>query len=91
MKLEGVREDVLCIVFNHVYENDWTRECSFTVDLSQREYKGNKQSILMLIAVIECKPPLNNLSELVQELNETREFYEFLKRMRQAFKKQSLK
>ena len=40
MKLEGVKEDVLRIVFSHVYESDWTRECSFIVDLSERDYKG---------------------------------------------------
>lgn len=40
MKLEGVKEDILRIVFSHVYESDWTRECSFTVDLSERDYKG---------------------------------------------------
>jgi hypothetical protein len=34
---------------------------------------------------------LNNLNELVQRLNETREFFEFLKWMRAAFKQQFMK
>ena len=40
MKLEGVREDVLRIIYTHVYETDWTKECTFIVDLSERDYKG---------------------------------------------------
>jgi len=44
MKLEGVREDVLRIVYSHIYENDWMRECSFTIDLSERDYKGAASS-----------------------------------------------
>jgi hypothetical protein len=44
-----------------------------------------------LTSVIECKPSLSQLDELVQKLNRTREFFEFLKWMRQAFKEQSLK
>ena len=80
------------IVYSHVYESDWTRECSFTIDLSQRDYKGKTHSLFKLSAsVIECKPMLNTLNGLVEQLNESREFYEFLKRMREAFKQQSLK
>lgn len=41
MKVEGVKEDVLRIVFTHIYENDWGKECSFTIDLSERNYKGD--------------------------------------------------
>jgi Chromosome segregation protein Spc25 len=40
MKIEGVKEDILRIVYNHVYESDWMRECSFTIDLTERNYKG---------------------------------------------------
>jgi len=49
MKLEGVKEDILRIVFSHVYESDWTRECSFTVDLSERDYKGIIYPILLML------------------------------------------
>jgi len=49
MKLEGVKEDILRIVFSHVYESDWTRECSFTVDLSERDYKGTVHSSYLLM------------------------------------------
>jgi Chromosome segregation protein Spc25 len=40
MKLEGVKEDVLRISFTYINETDWTTECSFIVDLSERDYKG---------------------------------------------------
>jgi kinetochore protein Spc25, fungi type len=91
MKLEGVKEDVLRIVFTHVYETDWTRECSFTVDLSERDYKGIYYLNRTNLVVIECKPILKNLDDLVRKLNESREFFEFLKWMRQAFKQNALK
>jgi kinetochore protein Spc25, fungi type len=40
MKIEGVKEDVLRIVYSHISETDWMREYSFTVDLSERDYRG---------------------------------------------------
>jgi hypothetical protein len=40
MKIEGVREDILRVVYSHISETDWMREYSFTVDLSERDYKG---------------------------------------------------
>jgi hypothetical protein len=43
------------------------------------------------LEVIECKPMLKNIDDLVQNLNESREFFEFLKWMRQAFKQNALK
>jgi hypothetical protein len=43
------------------------------------------------LEVIECKPMLKSLDDLVQKLNESREFFEFLKWMRQAFKQNALK
>jgi kinetochore protein Spc25, fungi type len=91
MKLEGVREDVLRIVYSHIYENDWMRECSFTIDLSERDYKGAASTDGWLTVVIDCKPTLNSLDTLVHRLNESREFFEFLKWMRQAFKQQASK
>ena len=41
--------------------------------------------------VVECKPLLKNLDDLVQKLNESREFFEFLKWMREAFKQHALR
>lgn len=92
MKLEGVKDDVIRIVYNHVNESDWMREYSFTINLTERDYKGGGfHSSTANSIVIECRPMLSNLDELVRQLNETREFFEFLKWMRQAFKRQSMK
>jgi kinetochore protein Spc25 len=91
MKIEGVKEDVLRIVYSHISETDWMREYSLTIDLSERDYKGATRPNCSLTLVIECKPSISQLDELVQKLNRTREFFEFLKWMRQAFKEQSSK
>lgn len=91
MKIEGVKADILRIVYNHISETDWMREYSFTVDLSERDYKGTAMLKYSLTVVLECKPSLPQIDELVQKLNRSREFFEFLKWMRQAFKQQSLK
>lgn len=40
---------------------------------------------LIDVTVMECVPQLPNLQELVSKLNEHRDFYVFLKEMRQAF------
>jgi kinetochore protein Spc25, fungi type len=42
MKLEGVKEDVIRIVYSHVNESDWMREYSFTINLAERDYKGTR-------------------------------------------------
>lgn len=47
MKLQGVKDDVLRIAYSHIYESDWNRECSFTIDLTEREYKGDLYSLLV--------------------------------------------
>jgi len=93
MKIEGVKEDVLRVVFNHINENDWMRECSFTIDLADRDYKGivRLEKLRSNFQVLDCKPMLPNLSDLVNRLNETREFFDFLKWMRKGFKQQALR
>ncbi|KAG5520013.1 hypothetical protein PMAC_001089 [Pneumocystis sp. 'macacae'] len=76
MKIEGVKDDFLKIVFTHIDENDWMREFYFIIDLSKRDYE-----------VIECLPSLTTINEIVSKLNQSRDFFEFLKDMRKAFKK----
>ncbi|KAH7330641.1 chromosome segregation protein Spc25-domain-containing protein [Rhizoctonia solani] len=72
--VESVQRDVLCIKFTHIDASDWTREFSFVVDLSERTYK-----------VTTSTPLLPQMSGLVEWLNETREFYWFVKKVRMAF------
>ncbi|CAE6506789.1 unnamed protein product [Rhizoctonia solani] len=72
--VESVQRDVLRIIFTHIDESDWAREFSFVVDLSERTYK-----------VTTSVPLLPQMSGLVEWLNETREFYWFVKKVRMAF------
>ncbi|KAK3827433.1 MAG: chromosome segregation protein Spc25-domain-containing protein [Benniella sp.] len=75
LRIVGVQEDQIGFVFTRINELDWEQECSITVDVSQHEY-----------AVAECSPILPGLSSLVRYLNDTRDFYGFIKRVRKAFK-----
>ena len=40
MKIQGVRPDLLRVVFTHINEDDWDQMFTFDVDLSLRDYKG---------------------------------------------------
>ncbi|QSL66040.1 hypothetical protein MERGE_003177 [Pneumocystis wakefieldiae] len=76
MKIKGVKDDFLKIIFTHIDENDWLKEFYFIINLSKREYE-----------VTECSPSLAMVHEIVSKLNNSRDFFEFLKDMRKAFKK----
>ncbi|EMR09120.1 hypothetical protein PNEG_02463 [Pneumocystis murina B123] len=76
MKIKGVKDDFLKIIFTHIDENDWMKEFYFIINLSKREYE-----------VTECSPALATVHEIVSKLNSSRDFFEFLKNMRKAFKK----
>jgi kinetochore protein Spc25 len=43
MRIDGVKEDLLRICFTRIDENDWDREFSFVVDLSDRDYNGKQR------------------------------------------------
>ncbi|KAL1917888.1 uncharacterized protein VTP21DRAFT_3722 [Calcarisporiella thermophila] len=75
MKIHSVKSNWLKFVFTHINEKNWDKEYSFTVDVSERVYK-----------VPKCNPQIENINELVAWLNETRDFFGFLKRIRKAFK-----
>lgn len=72
--VEGVERDILKIKFTHLDEMNPAREFSFVIDLSERRYKVSTSS-----------PLLPQMSALVEWLNETREFYWFVKKVRKAF------
>ncbi|KTW26748.1 hypothetical protein T552_02752 [Pneumocystis carinii B80] len=76
MKIKGVKDDFLKIIFTHIDENDWMKEFYFIINLSKREYE-----------VTECSPALATVHEIVSKLNTCRDFFGFLKDMRKAFKK----
>jgi len=50
------------------------RPCGFVVDVSQDQYR-----------VLHCEPMIPDMQTLVQELNQHRDFYRFLKICRQSF------
>ncbi|GJJ68905.1 kinetochore protein Spc25, fungi type [Entomortierella parvispora] len=74
MRIVGVKEDHIAFVFTRINERDWEQEFSFTIDVSNVDY-----------AVYDCSPLLPDLESLVRYLNDTRDFYGFLKKARKAF------
>ena len=40
--------DVISFIFSHIDENNWTREFKFTVDVTEREYKGKEYSYVII-------------------------------------------
>ncbi|KAF9904317.1 kinetochore-associated Ndc80 complex subunit spc25 [Linnemannia zychae] len=75
MRIIGVKVDHIGFVFTRISEQDWEREYTITLDVSQHEF-----------SVSDCSPALPELPSLLRYLNETRDFYGFLKKVRQAFK-----
>ncbi|KAM3579153.1 kinetochore-associated Ndc80 complex subunit spc25 [Umbelopsis sp. WA50703] len=74
-KIVGVSTDVLTFQFHNIDENDWNRKFSVTIQIAGKQY--NYKS---------CDPELPELKSLIDELNTSRDFFRFLKRVRQAFK-----
>ncbi|KAI0075903.1 hypothetical protein K474DRAFT_1663663 [Panus rudis PR-1116 ss-1] len=72
--IEGIDKDKILIRFTHVDKTDLNREFSFVLDVSSRDYK-----------VPTTSPFLPTLPILLEELNETRDVYSFIKQVRQAF------
>ncbi|THH26744.1 hypothetical protein EUX98_g7449 [Antrodiella citrinella] len=72
--VEGIDKDKILIRFTHVDPHDTSREFSFVIDVSSRAYK-----------VPTTTPYLPNLPMLLEELNESRDLYAFIKGLRLAF------
>ncbi|EJT98977.1 hypothetical protein DACRYDRAFT_101583 [Dacryopinax primogenitus] len=70
----GVKDDILLFKFMHLEESAPTRLFSFVLDLSQQDY-----------IVTMSEPPLGAMPRLVDELNNTRQFWTFIKGVRAAF------
>ncbi|GJJ13816.1 hypothetical protein Clacol_008073 [Clathrus columnatus] len=74
MTVEGVQKDILLVRFTHLDPSDEERDFSIVIDISTPMYK-----------VPTCSPVIASLPLLVDELNETREFFKFIKKVRKAF------
>ncbi|KAJ3036861.1 kinetochore-associated Ndc80 complex subunit spc25 [Rhizophlyctis rosea] len=74
LEIIGIHTDLLEFKFTHINEHRWEEVYSFSLDVSKKEYK-----------VTACSPKIAELDRLVKWLNDTRDFYTFLKCMRKAF------
>lgn len=90
--IEGIDKDKILIRFTHIDHDDPRREFSVVIDVSSRVYKGTFSSTCewpvlnnSLSLVPTTSPVLPNLPILLDELNETRDLYAFIKQVRQAF------
>ncbi|KAJ3239673.1 kinetochore-associated Ndc80 complex subunit spc25 [Chytriomyces hyalinus] len=79
MRIVTVTTNVLKFLFTHIDSRNWDREYSFILDVSAgRVYK-----------LMDCSPKLPHVDTMVSKLNDTRDFYMFLKEMRMAFSEDS--
>ncbi|KAI9201923.1 chromosome segregation protein Spc25-domain-containing protein [Polychytrium aggregatum] len=74
LKIHTLQQDRISFVFTHINESNWDYPFSFVVDINDR-----------MFSVSECQPNIPSLPAIVKWLNETRDFYAFLKVMRKAF------
>ncbi|RIA92829.1 chromosome segregation protein Spc25-domain-containing protein [Glomus cerebriforme] len=73
----GLKENVISFSFTYIYEKDLSRPCKFTIHLGEEQHSIYK--------ILECSPPIDHLDEILLQLNTKRDFFMFLKKMRQAF------
>ena len=74
LDIEALRKDLMKFIFTNIDCDDWSREFIIIIDVSSSNYR-----------VTACEPKIDSLDSLVQELNSVRDFYLFLKRVRQNF------
>ncbi|PSR82434.1 hypothetical protein PHLCEN_2v6070 [Hermanssonia centrifuga] len=91
--IEGIGKDKILVRFTHLDPAEPGREFSFVIDLSSKIYKGIvlcfseclPVALIGLFTVPTTSPFLPTLPILVDELNQTRDVYTFIKQVRQAF------
>lgn len=71
---EPVDSDLTRFTFVHIDPNDWSRKFQFCVSVATDSFE-----------VTECVPEVEQLEAMQVELNESRDFFGFLKAMRKAF------
>lgn len=79
--VKSIKTDTIMFLFTHINEADWKQEYSFVIDVSEQEYKCE----INLTPVVECCPEVAVSASLLNDLNESRDLYLFLKKMRAAF------
>ncbi|KAF9513909.1 hypothetical protein BS47DRAFT_1343728 [Hydnum rufescens UP504] len=93
--VESVQRDMLLFRFINVDPANPAREFSLVTDVSQKEYKGayrhsRCRGSLTPFPVPTCTPLLPAMPDLVNTLNETGEFYTFVRNVRLAFREYAL-
>ena len=88
--IEGIDKDKILVRFTHIDPSDPQREYSAVIDVSGDAYKGMPVAFMLdithpMVLVPTTSPFLPNLPILLDELNETRNIYTFIKHVRQAF------
>lgn len=98
--VEGIEKDQLLVRFSHIDKDELEREFSFVLDVSSRAYRGQSPFIfffsfgivtkrcvdgVVVILVLTSTPILPTLPIYVEELNESRDVYAFIKQVRRAF------
>ncbi|KAJ1657088.1 kinetochore-associated Ndc80 complex subunit spc25 [Dispira simplex] len=68
------KPDVIAFTFTRIAAKDWSQPFHFAIDVTEKHYQ-----------VPTCNPMVPQLEDHLAWLNRTRDFYGFLKRMRQAF------
>lgn len=77
LRIEGLgKEDSLKFVYTNVCEREWDREAWFELDTSEREYK---------VGEVRPKVEREEVDNVLERLNETRDLAAFLKGMRELF------
>ncbi|TIB08066.1 hypothetical protein E3P92_03656 [Wallemia ichthyophaga] len=75
LKLRSNKLDCIFLAFSQIDDRQPDRQFSIELDLSEPEYK-----------VVSCNPRPDELDLLLHELNSSRGFYTFIKRIRGAFR-----
>jgi predicted nuclease with TOPRIM domain len=76
-KIEGLKDDVLKLVFNNIDPRDTKKEYLLLLNVSQHLYS---------IDSVEPPLPQQQVDNLLSQFNENRDLSQFLKSIRQAFK-----
>lgn len=69
-----IRADELVFKYTHINEEDLNQVHQFAVDVKEKLYR-----------VYDCHPPVPDLEANVKLLNESRDIFDFMKRMRRSF------
>ncbi|KAJ3061499.1 kinetochore-associated Ndc80 complex subunit spc25 [Podochytrium sp. JEL0797] len=76
MTIASIKKDTLKFTFTNINNKRWEEEYSFVLDVTGTEYK-----------LLDCTPSgaIDTIDQMLAFLNESRDFYRFLKEMRRGF------